>query len=137
KTRTIHSSFIQDRINVDKIDNDNEAERNAAPDVEFALAEARRLAQKEGSDPRAYARLLLRAVDGLLEQDRAPQAVTIARETVEALKDTPLGGDIDLATALIQLSRAEAADGDLSAARDHVERAVALRKARVAHNEQN
>ncbi|MGE0680517.1 MAG: tetratricopeptide repeat protein [Candidatus Binatia bacterium] len=106
------------------------------PDIKFALAEAHRLEQQEGAHSTAYAQLLLRAGEGLLEQERAPEAVTIARKAVDVLQNLPTGNQIDLAAALTQLSRAEAADGDLPSARDHAMRAVALQEASLAQQKQ-
>ena len=100
---------------------------NAAIDVDFALAEARRIEGKTKYDPRSHARVLLRAVEGLLARDRTGEAVETARRALGILRDAPDPGRL-LAEALVCAGKAERADGDVAAAESHLDEAVNLWK---------
>ena len=97
-----------------------------APDVDFALAEARRIKGKQRYDPLSHARTLLRAVEGLLAQDQdgaASKAVARAHEALDILRAVPDPGRL-LAEALVWAGAAERADGDLAAAAEHLSESV-------------
>lgn len=98
----------------------------ALPDADFALAEAERLIRKPGGDPRSPAAALLRSVAGLVDQERTGEAVKAARQAVDLLREVPLGGMVDELAALEVLSLAEEADGEIAAAEERIERALAL-----------
>ena len=73
---------------------------DTAIDVDFALAEARRIEGKPKYDPRSHARVLLRAVEGLLARNRAGEAVETAHRALRILRaaagsGTPVAGGAD------------------------------------------
>ena len=96
---------------------------DTAIDVDFALAEARRIESKPKYDPRSHARVLLRAVEGLLARDRTGKAVETAHRALHILRDAPAPGRL-LPTALQWTGQAERADGDIAAAESHLDEAV-------------
>ena len=73
---------------------------------------------------------LLREAEGLLLQEEAGKAIPLAAGAVERIEIADAGAHEDdrLATALATLARAEAADGDVAAAIEHIRRAVELRE---------
>ena len=78
---------------------------NTEFDVDFALAEARRIEDKQKYDPRSHARVLLRAVEGLLAQERAGRAVETAHRALRILRNAPDPGRL-LAEALVWAGQA-------------------------------
>ena len=96
---------------------------DTAIDVDFALAEARRIEGKPKYDPRSHARVLLRAVEGLLARGRTGKAVETAHRALLILRDAPAPGRL-LPTALQRTGQAELADGDFAAAESHLDKAV-------------
>ena len=106
---------------------------DTAIDVDFALAEARRIVGKPKYDPRSHARVLLRAVEGLLARDRAGEAVETAHEVLRILKDAPDPGRL-LPEALEWTGKAERADGDVAAAETHLDEAVSGWKSFIDRN---
>lgn len=96
---------------------------DTAIDVDFALAEARRIEGKSQYDPQSLARVLLRAVEGLLAQDRTEEAVHLARKTVTMLRTVSERGRL-LAEALMWAGQAERADDDVAAAIAHLDEAA-------------
>ncbi len=107
------------------------------PDPDFALAEAARRRESGAEDPRPVVSALLRAVPGLLAQERVPEALDAANEARSLLEKAALTDKHEYAEALAALSEVEEAHGDLAAATDHVNRALALRRGayRRAHLE--
>ncbi|MCP4662420.1 MAG: hypothetical protein GY856_44040 [bacterium] len=73
---------------------------------------------------------LLREAEGLLLREEARKAIPPAALAVERLERADAGANEDdrLAAALATLARAEAADGDVAAAIEHIRRAVELRE---------
>ena len=106
---------------------------DTAIDVDFALAEARRIEGKPKYDPRSHARVLLRAVEGLLARDRTGKAVETAHEVLRILKDAPDPGRL-LPEALMRTGEAERADGDFAAAETHLGEAVSGWKSFIDRN---
>ena len=96
---------------------------DTAIDVDFALAEARRIEGKPKYDPRSHARVLLRAVEGLLARDRAGEAVETAHAALRILRTAPDPGRL-LPEALQRTGKAERADGDIAAAESYLDEAV-------------
>ena len=96
---------------------------DTAIDVDFALAEARRIEGKPKYDPRSHARVLLRAVEGLLARNRAGEAVETAHKALRILRAAPDPGRL-LPEALQWTGQAEQADGDVTAAESHFDEAV-------------
>ena len=96
---------------------------NTTIDVDFALAEARRIEGKSKYDPRSHARVLLRAVEGLLARDRTGEAAETAHRALSISRDAPDPGRL-LAEALVWSGQAEQADGDVAAAESHLDEAV-------------
>ena len=96
---------------------------NTEIDVDFALAEAHRIESKSKYDPRSHARVLLRAVEGLLARDRTGEAVETAHRALSILMDAPDPGRL-LAEALMRTGEVERADGDVAAAESHLGEAV-------------
>ena len=103
----------------------------ASIDVEFGLAEADRIARRiegaQGQSRHGLARILLRAVEGLLEQGKTQDAVERARKAVAVLRGQS-GGEHLLADALSSLSRAARADNDISVALECLEESLVLRR---------
>jgi len=96
-----------------------------AIDVEFALAEAKRIEGKENFRPETLAPILFRAIEGLLEQSQIHDAVATAEKTLAMLRDVPNQDNL-VAEALQLLGRAEEADNDLPAAVSHITEAVSF-----------
>ena len=96
---------------------------DTAIDVDFALAEARRIEGKPKYDPRSHARVLLRAVEGLLARDRAGEAVETAHRALRILRAAPAPGRL-LPEALEWTGKAERVNGDVAAAETHLDEAV-------------
>ena len=101
----------------------------ASIDVEFGLAEADRIVRRiegaQGHSRHGLARILLRAVEGLLEQGKTQDAVERARKAVAVLRGQS-GGEHLLADALSSSSRAARADNDISVALECLEESLAL-----------
>ncbi len=106
---------------------------DTAIDVDFALAEARRIEGKPKYDPRSHARVLLRAVEGLLARDRTGKAVETAHRALHILRNAPDPGRL-LPTALHWTGQAERADGDFAAAESHLDEAVSGWKSLIDRN---
>ena len=104
---------------------------DASIDVEFGLAEADRIARRiegaQGQSRHGLARILLRAVEGLLEQGKTQDAVERARKAVAVLRGQS-GGEHLLADALSSLSRAARADNDISVALECLEESLVVRR---------
>ena len=104
---------------------------DASIDVEFGLAEADRIARRiegaQGQSRHGLARILLRAVEGLLEQGKTQDAVERARKAVAVLRGQS-GGEHLLADALSSLSQAARADNDISVALECLEESLVLRR---------
>ena len=104
---------------------------DASIDVEFGLAEAERIARRvegaQGYSSHGLVRILLRAVEGLVEQGKTQDAVDRARIAVAMLRGQS-GGEHLLADALSSLSRAARANDDLSVALECLEESVAVRR---------
>ena len=100
-------------------------------DVEFGLAEADRIARRiegaQGQSRHGLARILLRAVEGLLEQGKTQDAVERARKAVAVLRGQS-GGEHLLADALSSSSRAARADNDISVALECLEESLVVRR---------
>ena len=106
---------------------------DTAIDVDFALAEARRIEGKPKYDPRSHARVLLRAVEGLLARNRTGEAVETAHRALRILRDAPDPGRL-LPEALMRTGEAERADGDFAAAETHLDEAVSGWKSFIDRN---
>ena len=108
-------------------------------DVMFGLSEAERIVRSvEGGQersPHGLVRILMRLVDGLVEQGRTQDAVEHARKAVEVLRGQE-GGDHILARALHALGTAARADNDISIALESLEESVATHRRWIeAHGE--
>ena len=104
---------------------------DASIDVEFGLAEADRIVRRiegaQGHSRHGLARILLRAVEGLLEQGKTQDAVERARQAVAVLRGQS-GGEHLLADALSSSSRAARADNDISVALECLEESLVVRR---------
>ena len=104
---------------------------DASVDVGLGLAEAdriiRRIEGEQGHNRHGLARILLRAVEGLLEQGKTQDAVETARKAVTTLRGWSDGERI-LADALSSLGQAARADGDVSIALECLEESLAVRR---------
>ena len=104
---------------------------DASIDVEFGLAEADRIVRRiegaQGHSRHGLARILLRAVEGLLEQGKTQDAVERARKAVAVLRGQS-GGEHLLADALSSSSRAARADNDISVALECLEESLVVRR---------
>ena len=104
---------------------------DASIDVDFGLAEADRIVRRiegaQGHSRHGLARILLRVVEGLLEQGKTQDAVERARKAVAVLRGQS-GGEHLLADALSSLSRAARADNDISVALECLEESLVLRR---------
>ena len=104
---------------------------DASVDVEFGLAEADRIVRRiegaQGHSRHGLARILLRAVEGLLEQGKTQDAVERARKAVAMLRGQS-GGEHLLADALSSLSQAARADNDISVALECLEESLVVRR---------
>ena len=106
---------------------------DTAIDVDFALAEARRIEGKPKYDSRSHARVLLRAVEGLLARNRTGEAVETAHAALRILRAAPAPGRL-LPEALEWTGKAERADGDIAAAESHLGEAVSGWKSFIDRN---
>ena len=104
---------------------------DASIDVEFGLAEAERIVRRiEGAQSHSrhgLVRILLRAVEGLLEQGKTQDAVDRAQNAVAMLRGQS-GGEHLLADALSSLSQAARADNDISVALKCLEESLVVRR---------
>ena len=104
---------------------------DASIDVEFGLAEADRIARRiegaQGQSRHGLARILLRAVEGLLEQGKTQDAVERARKAVAMLRGQS-GGEHLLADALSSSSQAARADNDIPVALECLEESLVVRR---------
>ena len=104
---------------------------DASIDVDFGLAEADRIVRRiegaQGHSRHGLARILLRAVEGLLEQGKTQDAVERARKAVAILRGQS-GGEHLLADALSSLSQAARADNDISVALECLEESLVVRR---------
>ena len=100
-------------------------------DVEFSLAEAERVIRRIKGKPdyrvHGPARILLRAVEGLLERGASQQAFDVARKTAELLRGRSDAEPL-LADALSSLGRAARAENDVAVASESLEESLALRR---------
>ena len=92
---------------------------DSAVDVEFSLAEAERIIRRIEGKPEysvhGLARILLRAVEGLLERGASQKAFDVARKTTELLRGRSDAEPL-LVDALSSLGRAARAENDVAAA---------------------
>ena len=104
---------------------------DASVDVGFGLAEADRIGRRiegaQGHNRHGLARILLRSVEGLLEQGKTKDAVGRARSAVATLRGQSDGEHL-LADALSSLAQAARADGDISVALECLEESLAVRR---------
>ena len=98
-----------------------------AIDVDFALAEARRIEDKRDFQPQTLSRVLFRVIEGFLERGQTHDATATAHKTVNLLRDQPHQQNL-LADALAWLSQAERADNDMAACLAHLEEEIRLRR---------
>ena len=104
---------------------------DASVDVGFGLAEADRIGRRiegvQGHNRHGLARILLRAVEGLLEQGKTKDAVERARRAVATLRGRSDGEHV-LADALSSLGEAARADGDIPVALECLEESLVIRR---------
>ena len=104
---------------------------DSAVDVEFSLAEAERIIRRIEGKPEysvhGLARILLRAVEGLLERGASQKAFDVARKTAELLRGRSDAEPL-LVDALSSLGRAARAENDVAVASECLEESLALRR---------
>ena len=104
---------------------------DASVDVKFGLAEADRIVRRiegaHGHSRHGLARILLRAIRGLLEQGKTQDAIERARKAVAMLRGQS-GGEHLLADALSSSSQAARADNDISVALECLEESLVVRR---------
>ncbi len=109
---------------------DSEPRSRAVTSVDPVAFEPAHDGRRSQAGAGADAMELLREAEGLLLGEEARKAISPAALAVEILERADAGTNEDdrLATALATLARAEAADGDVAAALEHIRRAVELRE---------
>ncbi len=119
----------RNRLDVERLDTGTPSSREPdsfIPDADFALAELQRAQSGDPGSYRAQALVLAEAVEGLLASKRVSEALEAARGAWARVRTRAQEDPLSSARILQALATSEEADGDLAAAAEHLEQAVAL-----------